>query len=259
MDFKKIGPTNNVSPLVHLDLWAPPQGCDESCIPIEVDLGFGIVEWSKGTRSFQSKIRSAKLTLVLTSAEIIRGSRYGDFIHEPYDVHRVIEQSKEAREDARASGTGAALTASIEKGPGGNVDFKTGKETRKRNEESITIEKNITRRRVIPLGENCWQIREIDGLGVLEGKYLGVQNGASSSPLCIVSGSTECRFQVYITISVRDLTTEILDQNWLSRNKQAVVDYLLGSRAEVKPEFRINPADHNTCLASQGEIKRVSN
>lgn len=75
--------------LCELQLWSPEQSSITAAVSLSVDLDFDVENIQFATKSFDVRVRKATVHLNMTDADLLRGSRLGEHVVDPYMVAEV--------------------------------------------------------------------------------------------------------------------------------------------------------------------------
>jgi len=88
-----------------LELWQPTQGSMPEAIPVSIDLDFDVEKVALPTTTFSISANRATVHLEVVDADVVRGSRFGEHIHDPDLVAEVTQCVRTAIEaEYQASG-----------------------------------------------------------------------------------------------------------------------------------------------------------
>jgi hypothetical protein len=138
----------------------------------------------------EASLRRADIEVVLENFVVVRGSRYGDSINEPYDVHELIDASRDQLE--QESEAGGELELSIKRGIFGRATalFKRRKRRSRKAETDRIAKVSVHQYRIVARNQNRWTVSETRVPYILSGRYLGALQGDGrneSTPLCLLS------------------------------------------------------------------------
>lgn len=225
----------NVSDIVDLDIWPPSQGSYARCSPLVAELRFAFEEIFTQSHNISVRARRAKLTVWTSGAEIVRGSRLGDQVNEPY-VSSDVELEAISQINLE-SGSEFSGEISVEKGIWGGLTAKFFKRRSKKVQDSTNHLTKVKSKihRLFPINSNTWMVVEPLPPGILSGRYLGTsqdeQDRGLSLPLCLLDFKEE-KATITIELSIDAIDLEIKSRaNGLVRgstpNQKAIVQLLL--------------------------------
>lgn len=217
--------------LCEVEIWPPPQGSNEVCLPLYADVRFDkeIIRFP----SFNAVVRAknAEIVLTLEGATVVSGSRYGDEIVEPYELSELMVSVNDLAEthtevELRGRLSVRALWGSV-------TAILQRRRTSKREKDSRLVAK-IKRQRITYSTGDRWSIYEPLPPHILKGRYLGVrlESGTSEKvdPLLLfqVNGGSAA-INIYLCIEKNDLVVSIPsdDLHLGHRNKEAIIDQML--------------------------------
>lgn len=215
--------------LCGLELWRPLQGAIAEAIPLSIDLDFDTEIVQLPAFSFRVRARRATIHLRMTNADLIRGSRLGEYVLDPQMIADVTQSVRHAIEtEAGAQGhievevkpnIFARLTASV---------FWRRRRSKKSEHDHI-VKSSMRVSRVIPRTNGKWSIVEPVEPHILNGRYIGSDGEKEVGPLCLLTmRGSSCLVQVVVTVNRQDL--DILQNNTgaqHSRNKVAVINTMV--------------------------------
>jgi hypothetical protein len=218
--------TENSQTLCELELWRPPQGTISEAIPLSIDLDFDAETVQLPTTSFSVRTRRATVHLGMTDADLVRGSRLGEYVLDPQMTADVTQSVRQAIETE----TGAEGLIEVEVKPNifgrmaASVFWK--KRRSKKAEHDHIVKSSMRVSRVIPRTGGKWAVVEPVAPHVLSGRYVGSDGEKEVGPLCLLTMRGEaCLVQVIVTVNRQDLNIEQNNAGAQhSRNKVAVLD-----------------------------------
>lgn len=218
--------------LVDLDAWPAPQGTQPELIPLMIDLSFGSELVETENLQIRVQVKRATIALQLKGLEIVKGSKFGDQINEPFLVAEVVESIRNQLYSERSLDVNVKVN--LVKGFFGDLLAII---TRKKSIKSDNGLENVIKAakriyRVFPNGRRKWQVIEPLAPNILTGRFLGQvingMGGERTEPLCFLELETDtalCLVQVFVSPS--DLYFECTSDKGnrsLSRAKQVVID-----------------------------------
>ena len=234
----KFSSTNHATAqfLCELEVWAPPQGSTADIAPFSVDLRFSSEEIETSTVKLIVFARQATLVARLRNAEVVRGSKYGDHIHDPYLAAELIEHANSLIENTTEFSGDAQVE--VKRALFGNffasLTFRKNKRKRKLAEVDNIVKVSYGLHRVISRPKNRWKICEPRPPYRLEGKYLGENlssiAGDKTDPLFLFSTtSTPASVSAEVYISEKDIDVSVAEgvgKAKISQNKAAIIAIL---------------------------------
>lgn len=223
--------TNSHQSLAEMEIWTPPQGTKPEVIPLDIDLRFDneVVQCEKG--ALLVSLLGAEIQLLLEGFEVVRGSKFGDEINEPYVVTEIIQSVQTSLEERAESGIG--FNVALSKKPSGQIFGLIKRRRKKKKDSSVdNIAKAASRIfRVIARNGNRWSILEPISPHLLKGRYLGIQNNGGgsekSAPLCwLTAVSFPAAAKVFLranSASINITEQEPHRFGHLTKNKKAVM------------------------------------
>jgi hypothetical protein len=248
--------------LVDLDAWPAPQGTQPELIPLMIDLSFGseIIE----VRNLQIRVhvKRASITLQLKDIEVVKGSRFGEQINEPFLVAEVVDSVQNLLAAERSSGIN--LQVKFEKGFFGELLALVSRKRTKKHEHKLENLIKVAKRiyRVFPIGRRKWQVIEPLSPNILSGRFLGEVavgiGGERSAPLCFLELEAQTGVcVVQVSANPNDLYFECSNKTSgrsLSRAKQVVIDAVARrsvDRSRLLPgTMPIGVASDDICLGA---------
>ncbi|WP_170508680.1 hypothetical protein [Ruegeria arenilitoris] len=214
--------------LCELELWSPAQGSVETAVPISIDLDFDAEQIDFATVSFEVRARRATIHLSVVDAEVVRGSRIGEFVLDPHMVAEVTQCVRHAVE----AETAAEGRIEVEVAPnflGRLVGLVSWKKRKSKKAEHDYIVKSAMRvSRIIPRTAGKWSVVEPLNPHVLNGRLMGSDGEKEIGPLCLLTMRDEkCLVQVIVSVDRNDLSIKRTGAGIpVSRNKEAVISQL---------------------------------
>lgn len=228
--------------LCNLELWPPEQGSIKEVLPISLDLDFYTEAVAFPVGNYEIRASRATLKLSLVNADIVRGSRLGEYVNEPHLVAEVTQSVSLALE----SEIDAQGRIEVEAKRGifgrimGSVTWRKRRSKRAEHDHVVKIESRIDR--IIRRTSGRWTIVEPISPNLLTGRYIGKDGEREIGPLCLITvRSTSAAAQVIVTTNRDDLDVRLTDQgtfSGLSTNKETIIAALV--RRAIEPDIVSN-------------------
>lgn len=231
-DFKStIENSPSSQEICELNLWSPPQGSIKEAVPISVDLDFSKEQVILQSSRFYVSSSRAKIYLKIIDAELVRGSRLGEYVHDPNMVGEVTQSVRSSMEnELEASGK---LEVTV--GPKffntltGFVRWR--KRASKTSERDHLVNTTVKVSRISPRPKLKWDVVEPISPCILNGRYLGLAGGVEIGPLCLLTMRKDaCVVEVKIAVKRQDIvvTDMQVSRGYVgSRNKEAVLHQII--------------------------------
>jgi len=217
--------------LCEVEIWSPPQGSNELCIPLFIDVRFDKERIRFPSFSAIVQAKRAEVTLTLDGATVVAGSRYGDDIVEPYELSDLMVSVNDLAEiHTEVELRGKLSVASL----WGRVTASFRGHRKSKRERDSTLLAKVKRRRVSYSTKDCWSIHEPLPPHVLEGRYLGIRMESGTSekvdPLLLFQVNGEAAaINVYLCIDKNDLVVSIPTDHlrFGHRNREVIINQML--------------------------------
>lgn len=173
--------------LCQLTIWKPRQGTLLEAVPISIDLDFDVEHVSFPTTTFSICASRATLHLNIVDADIVRGSRLGEFAHSQDLVAEVTQSVRSAIETDTE--IGGKIDVTVQRGFFGAltalVSWKKRRSRRTENDHILKSAKRIFR--VSPRPNLRWDIVEPVTPHILRGRYIGATGAQDAPALCLIT------------------------------------------------------------------------
>lgn len=217
--------------LSELELWPPNQAASQEFLPLDIELRFDSQVFETPKLITTVRLTRAEIQIDLQGLEVVRGSRFGDEINDPYDTQELSTSIRTQFE--LEEGVEGSASVSISRNPLGklvaSVRRRIRKSSVKENDRSARV--SLHSFRVVAKGKNRWLVCEPREPGILNGRFLGQSNdGSKSKPLCALSFLGEPAIvKVFLRCWPYFLVTETVrksDAKKLTGNKALVLQML---------------------------------
>ncbi|MEO9496100.1 MAG: hypothetical protein ABJG42_16610, partial [Vibrio splendidus] len=210
---------------------------------------------------FSASAARATLYLTVSYAKVVRGSRLGEYAHDPDMVEQVTQSVRTAFEN-EIDATGSLELTVVP----GLVGKLTGlvrlKNRRSKKTETDHIVQTATRiSRILPRPKLKWDIVEPVAPNLLKGRYVGTSDKKEVGPLCLLTmEESSCVVEVSVAIKRQDVIIGDLVVSGApreSRNKQAIIDQLARrsiERNQLKSNGPILNIDPNSILVCSSKL-----
>lgn len=221
--------------LAEMEIWPPPQGTIPQLIPVDLELRFDdqVIRTSAG--DFLVSLSRANIQLVLDGMDVVRGSKFGDEINEPFVVADVVQSVRTELETKSESGYNLGVT--LTKSAFGTISafIKRKRKTKNTLNTDRIAKASINHYRVIARNNNRWSIVEPTEPYLLRGRYLGEKSGNTmnekSDPICFLNlTSTPSEAKLFLRANFSDIhvVQYNTENNFVaSRNKDAIISQLV--------------------------------
>lgn len=218
--------TDNSQSLCELELWKPPQGTIAEAIPLSIDLDFDSETVYFPTTSFNVRARRATIQLRVTDADIVRGSRLGEYALDTQMTAEVTQSVRHAIETE----VGAEGHIKVDVKPNffgrlmASVSWK--KRRSKKAEHDHIIKSSLRVSRIIPRTKGKWAVVEPVKPHLLSGRFIGSDGDKEIGPLCLLTmHGARCLCQITVTVNRQDLDIKAAAGGLpASKNKVAVIE-----------------------------------
>ena len=216
--------------LCQLTIWRPRQGSLPEAVPISVDLDFDAEHVSLPSASFTVCTTRATLHLKVTDADLVRGSRLGEFVHDQDLVAEITQAVRIANESEFE--VGGKIDITVQKGLFGMltalVSWRKRKSRKAENDHILKSAKRIAR--VSPRTNLRWDIVEPVAPNILRGRYIGAVGEHEGPALCLITMRKQrCLVRVDVVVNRNDLMIHNLlfsGSPVTSKNKAVILDQL---------------------------------
>ena len=228
--------------LCKLELWPPEQGSIKEVLPISLDLDFDTEKVGFPVGNYEIRASRATLKLNLVNADLVRGSRLGEYVNEPHLVAEVTQSVSIALEsEINAQGR---IEVEAKRGLFGRfiglVTWKKRRSNRAEHDHVVKIESRIDR--IIPRTSGRWTVVEPISPNLLTGRYIGKDGEREIGPLCLITvRNTSAAAQVIVITNRDDLDVRPANRgafSGLSANKEATIAALV--RRAIQPDIVSN-------------------
>lgn len=221
--------------LAELELWPVPQGTPHVMVPVQIDLRFDKEIVSLPKVRIAITARKAKIRISLADVFVVRDSRFGDDLNDPYLISEVTESARKLQEREVSARIRGALGISRDIFGRLTAVLHGGLSNKSTSEHDNILKTTVKQFRIIYRGNNCWDVVEPLSPNILSGKYLGnttvAREGERADPLCLLAFSKKGQLvDIWISVDRSDLEFAVIDQNYfkaVSRNREAVIGELL--------------------------------
>jgi len=235
--------------IAEMQLWPPPQGTINECFPLQLDLTFDCEVVQTPRSEIEVSLKGSEIVLVTENCSVVRGSRLGDEILQPYELGELNQSVIDALEDQQTLDGG--VTLAIQPGFGGSLFavFKRFRSKRTSNQQNRIINKATRFHRIICRSGNRWEIVEPLLPHLLRGRYLGETTTEGeiekSKPLCLISAlTTGATVKIYLMIRQNDISLKVtrkrLVPERIHRNQEAIINRL--ACREITSSLGLQPA-----------------
>ena len=217
--------------ICELTLWPPRQGTIPEAMPLSIDLDFSTERILTQKHVFLIRAKRATIQVRLVDADIVRGSRLGEYVQSPDAVAEITETVSEFLESS--TNTSGTLEVTVSQNIFGRLfaSVRRLKRRRSRSETDHLVKLTKQISRVTPRTNGRWEVTEVVRPYYLSGRYIGFQNDTEIGPLCVVTlRQLRASIQVTVRCNRSDLHLFTEDQGGTtptSRNKEIVMDEML--------------------------------
>ncbi|QEW27078.1 hypothetical protein [Roseovarius indicus] len=254
--------TDNSQSLCELELWKPPQGTIAEAIPLSIDLDFDSEIVNFSSTSFSVRARRATIQLRVADADIVRGSRLGEYALDTQMTAEVTQSVRHAIEtevgaeghievDVKPNILGRLMAA---------VSWK--KRRSKRAEHDHIIKSSLRVSRIIPRNKGKWAVVEPVKPHILSGRFIGSDGDKEVGPLCLLTmHGADCLCQITVTVNRQDLDIEAAAGGLpASRNKVVIIEAMArrGISSNQVANFALPPNIGNDDIVLARSVMEVS-
>lgn len=217
--------------LCSMELWPPEQGSIKEALPVSIDLDFDCETVRFPSGKFIIRALRATVFVSLEGADLVRGSRLGEYVHEPHLVAEVTQSVSESLE--KETDIQGRLEVEVRRDFFGRVfgfvNWKKRRNNRAARDHVIKLGQRVDR--IIPRTLDRWTIVEPMNPHLLAGRYIGSDGDKQIGPLCLITmRGRVARVRVVSTVSRDDLDVSAVPSGArrpTSRNKEAVMATLV--------------------------------
>ncbi len=224
---------NSQQSLAEIELWKPPQGTISQLIPVDIDLSFDKQVVQTRTGAIAVSLSGAELQLVLEGFQVVRGSKFGDEINEPYVIADITQSIRTSLEIEADSGFNFDVTVS--RNPFGKIVGFLRRRKKSKSEFGVDNIAKVAVRlyRIIARNKNRWSVVEPKAPYLLKGRYLGERHNSAGAgdekytPLCLLNAvSLPATAKIFLRANLTDI--KVTDgTHKISRNKEAVIGQII--------------------------------
>ena len=248
--------------LCELRLWKPAQGSLAEAVPLSVDLDFDAESIQFPAASFDVRVRKATIHLSMTDAELVRGSRLGEYVIDPHMIAEVTQSVRQAMETE----VGAEGRLEVEVKPNilgrlvGSVFWRKRKSKKAEHDHIVKSAMRVSR--IIPRTAGRWAIVEPVSPHLLSGRLMGSDGENEIGPLCLLTmRSRSCLTQIVISADRNDLSVQHVGHGQASsRNKEAVLSQM--ARRSISSnqvtDFEVPPSIGHTDVVLALSVMEIS-
>lgn len=218
--------TDNSQSLCELELWKPPQGTIAEAIPLSIDLDFDSEIVHFPTTSFSVRAKRATIQLRVTDADIVRGSRLGEYALDTQMTAEVTQSVRHAIETE--VGAEGHIEVNVKPNVLGRLMATVFWKRRrsKKAEHDHIIRSPLRVSRITPRTKGKWVVVEPVEPHILSGRFIGSDGDKEIGPLCLLTmHGASCLCQITVTVNRQDLDIKAATGELsASRNKVAVIE-----------------------------------
>lgn len=254
--------TANAQSLCELELWKPPQGTIAEAVPLSIDLDFDSEIVHFPTASFSVRARRATIHLRVTDADIVRGSRLGEYALDTQMTAEVTQSVRNAIETE--VGAEGHIEADVKPNVLGRLMASVfwKKRRSKRAEHDHIIKSSLRVSRIIPRTKGKWAAVEPVKPHILSGRFIGNDGDKEIGPLCLLTmHGANCHCQISVTVNRQDLDIEATAGGLpASRNKIVIIEEMArrGISSHQVSNFALPPNISNDDIVLARSVMEVS-
>jgi hypothetical protein len=229
--------------LASFELWPPGQGAVREMLPLDLELRFDCERIETPNQTIRVSLVRADIAVLLDGLTVVRGSRFGDVINEPYDLYDLIDASN-AQLEAETERKGGASFSLSRDVFGSLFATVTGRRRKSTSHALDRIGKFAAKQyRVVARNGNRWTVMEPRTPFIPNGRVLGIRSDAEKAdPLCLLElRKVPATARVFVFVHQNDIRLEFEPNSGfaLTRNKQVVAS-ILARRAIQHSEINIS-------------------